>query len=161
MALEFFEPMLMSDEVLSWESDWSEFLCVLRNQFRPIDPTADAEDNMDNLRMKDNQRILRYNIEFTRLATQIGWNDSVLRHRYYSGLAEQIKDIMGSPFPTNQGLLTEPQVLLGTELTELGKLSTNRFFRVDRVKLSKTELSKLGTTRYHSVLLRVLITGCL
>ena len=95
-ALEYFEPMILSKTTLAWEDDWSEFLRVLRNQFGPIDPTADAEDNIDNLRMKDNQRILRYNIEFTRLATQTGWNDSVLRHRYYSGLAERIKDIMGT-----------------------------------------------------------------
>jgi hypothetical protein len=94
-ALEFFEPMLMSDEQQPWENDYSEFLRVLRSQFGPIDPTADAEDNIDNLKMKDNQRILKYNIEFTRLAAQTGWNDSVLRHRYYSGLAERIKDIMG------------------------------------------------------------------
>jgi hypothetical protein len=94
-ALEFFEPMLSSDEPLAWEDDWSEFLRVLRSQFGPIDPTADAEDNIDNLKMKDGQRILKYNIEFTRLATQTGWDDSVLRHRYYSGLAERIKDVMG------------------------------------------------------------------
>ena len=30
-----------------------------------------------------------------RLAIRTGWDDSVLRHRYYSGLAEHIKDIMG------------------------------------------------------------------
>jgi hypothetical protein len=94
-ALEFFEPMLMSNEPLAWEDDWSEFLRVLRSQFGPIDPTADAEDNIDNLKMKEGQRILKYNIEFTRLATQTGWDDSVLRHRYYSGLAERIKDVMG------------------------------------------------------------------
>ena len=45
--------------------------------------------------MKDNQHILKYNIEFTRLATQTGWDDTVLRHCYYSGLADRIKDIMG------------------------------------------------------------------
>jgi hypothetical protein len=94
-ALEFFEPMLMSNKTLAWEDDWSEFLRVLRNQFGPIDPTADAEDNIDNLKMKEGQRILKYNIEFTRLATQTGWDNSVLRHRYYSGLAERIKDVMG------------------------------------------------------------------
>ena len=94
-ALEFFEPLLMSDEQQLWEDDYAEFLRVLRFQFGPIDPTADAEDNIDNLKMKDNQRILKYNIEFTRLATQTGWDDSVLRHRYYSGLAERIKDVMG------------------------------------------------------------------
>jgi hypothetical protein len=94
-ALEFFEPMLMSNEPLEWENDWSEFLRVLRSQFGPLDPTADAEDNIDNLKMKEGQRILKYNIEFTRLAIQTGWDDSVLRHRYYSGLAERIKDVMG------------------------------------------------------------------
>jgi Retrotransposon gag protein len=94
-ALEFFEPLLMSKEPSAWEHDWEEFLQILRSQFGPIDPTADAADSIDNLRMKDNQRILKYNIEFTRLATQTGWDDSVLRHRYYSGLADRIKDIMG------------------------------------------------------------------
>ena len=54
-ALEFFEPMLSTDQNLSWENDWKDFICVLCNQFRSINPTADAEDNIDNLRMKDNQ----------------------------------------------------------------------------------------------------------
>ena len=95
IALEFFEPMLTSKEELAWENDWENFLRILRSQFGPIDPTADAADSIDNLRMKDNQHILKYNIDFTRLAIQTGWDDSVLRHRYYSGLAERIKDIMG------------------------------------------------------------------
>ena len=30
------------------------------------------------------------------LATQTGWNSSILQHCYYSGLAKQIKDIMGT-----------------------------------------------------------------
>jgi len=45
--------------------------------------------------MQDNQHIVKYNVEFNRLAIRTGWDDSVLRHRYYSGLAERIKDIMG------------------------------------------------------------------
>lgn len=94
-ALDYFEPMISSSKFYSWESDWSEFVELLRNQFGPIDPTADAEDHIDELKMKDNQRILKYNIEFNRLAVLTGWDDSVLRHRYYSGLAERIKDVMG------------------------------------------------------------------
>jgi hypothetical protein len=94
-ALEFFEPMLTSEDQLTWEDDWSEFIRILRTQFGPIDPTADAEDNIDNLKMKDSQHILKYNVEFNRLAVQTGWDDPVLRHRYYSGLAERIKDAMG------------------------------------------------------------------
>ena len=93
--MEFFEPMLFTDQNLLWENDWTDFIHVLHNQFRPIDPTADAEDNIINLRMKDNQHILKYNIEFTHLATQTSWDNSILCHCYYSGLAECIKDIMG------------------------------------------------------------------
>ena len=87
--------MLTSDDGLTWEDNWQEFISMLRTQFGPIDSTADAEDNIDNLKMKDNQRILKYNVEFNRLAVQTGWNDSILWHRYYSGLAEWIKDAMG------------------------------------------------------------------
>ena len=70
------------------------FTQTLRTQFGPLDPTADAEDNLDNLKMYDNQHILKYNINFNHLSIQTGWTDGVLRHRYYSGLAERIKDIM-------------------------------------------------------------------
>jgi hypothetical protein len=45
--------------------------------------------------MQDNQHIVKYNVEFNRLAIRTGWDDSVLRHRYYTGLAERIKDVMG------------------------------------------------------------------
>lgn len=95
-ALEYFEPsFLESEEAPEWLSDWSAFIGSLRTQFGPIDPTADAEDGIDHLKMQDNQLIVKYNVDFNRLAIRTGWDDSVLRHRYYSGLAERIKDIMG------------------------------------------------------------------
>ena len=95
-ALEYFEPAILdTDDMPLWMDNWSAFVRTLRVQFGPIDPTADAEDGIDNLRMHDNQRIVKYNVEFNRLAVRTGWDDSVLRYRYYSGLAERIKDIMG------------------------------------------------------------------
>jgi hypothetical protein len=95
-ALEYFEPSLLdSDEEIDWIADWSAFVRTLRTQFGPIDPTADAEDGIDNLKMQDNQKIVKYNVEFNKLAIRTHWDDGVLRHRYYSGLAERIKDIMG------------------------------------------------------------------
>ena len=96
MALEYFEPIILdSNETPDWMDNWSAFVRTLRTEFGPIDPTADAEDSIDSLKMQDNQHIIKYNVEFTRLAIRTGWDDSVLRHRYYSGLAERIKDIMG------------------------------------------------------------------
>jgi hypothetical protein len=95
-ALDYYEPALMDpDDLPDWLDDWFLFVQSLRTQFGPHDPTADAEDSIDNLKMRENQRILKYNVDFNRLAVQTGWNDSVLRHRYYTGLAERIKDIMG------------------------------------------------------------------
>ena len=95
-ALEYFEPSILdSNETPAWMDNWSAFVRTLRTQFGPIDPTADAEDGIDNLKMHDNQHIVKYNVEFNRLAIRTGWDDGVLRHRYYSGLAERIKDIMG------------------------------------------------------------------
>jgi Retrotransposon gag protein len=96
MALEYFEPSILdSGDIPDWMDNWSAFIRTLRVQFGPIDPTADAEDSIDSLKMQDNQHIVKYNVEFNRLAIRTGWDDAVLRHRYYSGLAERIKDIMG------------------------------------------------------------------
>ena len=96
LALEFFEPTLLdSDEAPEWLEDWNTFVGLLRQQFGPIDPSADAEDSIDNLKMRDGQHIVKYNVEFNRLAIRTGWDNNVLRHRYYSGLADRIKDNMG------------------------------------------------------------------
>ena len=89
MALEYFEPAITdSEEDPEWLEDWTEFIRTLRTQFGPIDPTGDAESGLDHLKMQDNQHLIKYNIEFNRLSVRTNWNDAVLRHRYYSGLAE-------------------------------------------------------------------------
>ena len=95
-ALEYFEPSILdSDDTPNWMDNWSAFLWTLRVQFGPIDPTTDAEDRIDNLKMQDNQHIVKYNVKFNHLAIRTGWDDGVLHHHYYSGLAERIKDVMG------------------------------------------------------------------
>ena len=94
-ALEYFEPSILdSDEISDWMDSWSAFSHALRTQFGPIDPTADAENGIDNLKMLDSQHIVKYNVKFNCLAIRTGWDDNALRHHYYSGLAERIKDIM-------------------------------------------------------------------
>src|SRR6202522_4128515 len=96
LALDLFEPAILdSEENPDWLTDWSAFLRLPRSHFGPIDPVANAEDAIDNLKMRENQRIVKYDVELNRFAIKTGWDDAVLRHRYYSGLAERIKDIMG------------------------------------------------------------------
>ena len=47
---------------------------------------------LDNLRMKPGDKISTYNVDFMRYASQLGWGNSVLCHRYYQGLPNQIQD---------------------------------------------------------------------
>src|SRR5277367_1600221 len=95
-ALELFEPSVLDPpEDCDWLEDWSAFVRTLRKDFGPIDPAADAEDSLDNLKMWENQRILKYNVEFNHLSILTGWKGPILKHRYYTGLAEHIKDVIG------------------------------------------------------------------
>ena len=106
VALESFEPAILDSEVYyEWLEDWSAFVDELRTEFGPIDPVNEAAENIDNLRMKDSHKILKYNVEFTRLAKLTRWDESTLRHRYYTGLAERIKDVLSQSISKPQTLL--------------------------------------------------------
>ena len=96
MALEWFKPDLLGtldvyDRPL-WMDNWREFITELQLQFGPHDPIGDAEHQLDNLRMKDTQRIVRYIVEFNCLTSQLkGYGDAALRHKFYTGLP-RVKD---------------------------------------------------------------------
>ncbi|KIN92803.1 hypothetical protein M404DRAFT_172596 [Pisolithus tinctorius Marx 270] len=97
MALEWFEPDLLGlddpDDRPLWMDSWREFVLELQTTFGPHDPVADAESQLDHLHMKDSQRINKYVVDFNRLASQVrGYGDGALRHHFYSGLPDQIKD---------------------------------------------------------------------
>jgi len=47
---------------------------------------------LDNLCMKPGDKISTYNVDFMRYASQLGWGNSVLCHRYYQGLPNRIQD---------------------------------------------------------------------
>ena len=97
MALEWFEPDLLgmddSDARPLWMTSWCEFVIELQTTFGPHDPVADAEHQLDHLRMKDTHRVNRYVVDFNRIASQVrGYGDGALRHHFYSGLPDRIKD---------------------------------------------------------------------
>ena len=97
MALEWFKPNLLGtldayDRPL-WIDDWCEFVTELQLQFGPHDPIRDTEHQLDNLRMKDTQRIICYIVEFNCLASQLkGYGNTALRHKFYTSLPNCIKD---------------------------------------------------------------------
>ena len=91
-ALDWFEPGLMSDDPPDWISNYSEFTSKLKRNFRPHDPKGDAENELEALWMKDNQRMVKYLVDFNHLAAWVTWGDSALWHQLYKGLPNQIKD---------------------------------------------------------------------
>src|SRR5271170_2610300 len=56
LALDLFEPAILdSEDTPEWLEEWPAFLQSLCSHFGPIDPVGDAEDSIDNLKMRENQ----------------------------------------------------------------------------------------------------------
>src|SRR3979490_78748 len=58
--LDWFEPTLSSDIDPSWIDDYPEFVSELKDNFGPHDPVGKAEADLETLRMRDNQREIKY-----------------------------------------------------------------------------------------------------
>jgi len=75
-----------------WLSDWNLFVDKLCRHFGLSDPVGEAANMLDNLCMKPGDKISTYNVDFMCYASQLGWGNSVLCHRYYQGLPNRIQD---------------------------------------------------------------------
>jgi len=97
MTLEWFEPDLLNSGNLAdcprWMDSWVHFIAELQSTFGPHDPIADAEHQLEHLRMKDAHRVTRYIVDFNQLASQVqDYGDGALRRLFYSGLPDRLKD---------------------------------------------------------------------
>ena len=63
-ALDWFKPTLTSGRYAPWLTDYSAFVSKLRNNFGPHSPEGEAEAGLENLQMRDTQRITKYLVEF-------------------------------------------------------------------------------------------------
>ena len=57
----------MSDNPLDWISNYSEFTSELKHNFGLHNPKGDAENELKALRMKENQQMVKYLVDFNRL----------------------------------------------------------------------------------------------
>ena len=64
----------------------------LCRHFGLSNPVGEAANMLDNLHMKPGDKISTYNVDFMRYASQLGWENSILCHRYYQRLPNQIQD---------------------------------------------------------------------
>ena len=65
---------------------FATFINELESNFGPHDPVGDAEKALTELTMKDNGRIIKYNVEFGKLVSKLDWNESALCARYFRRL---------------------------------------------------------------------------
>ena len=61
-ALDWFEPGLTSTDPPDWLDSYSDFLSELKSNFGPHNPEGEAEAELENLQMRDNQRITKYTV---------------------------------------------------------------------------------------------------
>ena len=95
VAQDWFEMGLNQEDqsiLQDWLSDWNLFVDELHQHFGLLDPIGEVANMLDNLRMKPSDKISTYNVDFMRYASQLGWGNSVLCHRYYQGLPNRIQD---------------------------------------------------------------------
>jgi len=109
MTLEWFELDLLNSgnpaDHPHWMDSWVHFVAELQSTFGPHDPVADAEHQLEHLRMKDSYRVTWYIVDFNRLASQVqDYGDGALRRLFYSGLPDRLKDDIarvGKPLTLN------------------------------------------------------------
>jgi len=110
MTLEWFEPDLLNSgdpaDRPRWMDSWVHFVAELQSTFGPHDPVADAEHQLEHLRMKDSYRVSWYIVDFNRLASQVqDYGDGTLCRLFYSGLLDRLKDEIarvGKPLTLNR-----------------------------------------------------------
>ena len=85
-ALDWFKPSLTSGLNPAWLDDYSDFVSELRKNFGLHDPEGKAEADLENLRMHDNQRIVKYLVDFNQLAACVQWGKAALHQQLYHGL---------------------------------------------------------------------------
>ena len=91
-ALDCFEPGLLELNEPAWLSDYDLFISELEANFSTYDPVAEAEAELEGLRMQENHQATKYFVKFMQLASRVQWGEAALLRRAYHGLAKRIKD---------------------------------------------------------------------
>jgi hypothetical protein len=96
-ALAWFEPHLINPTtnlVPAWFHNYDLFVQELSLNFGPFQPIAEAESNLENLRMRDGDRIQRFLVLFNRNAIQCQWGERALAYTFYKALPDRIQDAL-------------------------------------------------------------------
>ena len=95
VAQDWFEMDLNQEDqdiLQDWLFNWNLFVDKLHQHFGFLDPIGEAANILDNLCIKLSNKISTYNVDFICYVSQLGWENSVLYHRYYQGLPNWIQN---------------------------------------------------------------------
>ncbi|KAG5332384.1 hypothetical protein C0989_007096, partial [Termitomyces sp. Mn162] len=87
-ALLWFDP---NNPVLS---NWLAFTQEFLSKFGVFDTVVEAEENLFNLRMCNNERFTTFIVQFEREAYETSWNYNTLRFALHHALPQRIKDVL-------------------------------------------------------------------
>ena len=92
-ALNYFKPSLM-DPISnpSWADDYTKLVLELQTNFGLFDIEANAENELEWLKMGDNQKVAKYIVSFQQLSSKVNWGDASFHCQFYNGLPGYIKD---------------------------------------------------------------------
>ena len=76
----------------AWYGSVQLFIDELTAVFGSPDPIADAIAAIESLSMRHGDKVHQYNLDFNRHAAKTLWDQNALRHRYYTGLPDRIKN---------------------------------------------------------------------
>ena len=98
------------------------------------DPVGEVANMLDNLCMKPGDKISTYNVDFMRYASQLGWGNSVLWHRYYQGLPNRIQD----PISTRE----QGKPISFQDMYALAMTVDHRYWKSDRERHRARQVEK-------------------
>ena len=92
-ALNYFEPSLMDLYTNPiWADNCTELISKLWTNFGPFDIKSDAENDLEWLKMHDNQKVAKSILSFHQLSSKVNWGKAALHCQFYNGLPSYIKD---------------------------------------------------------------------
>ena len=92
-ALDYFEPSLMDLHTNpAWSDNYNKLVSKLWTNFSPFNIEANAENELEQLKMHYNQKVAKYTVSFQQLSSKVDWGDAALCHQFYNRLPGRIKD---------------------------------------------------------------------
>ena len=94
IAVNYFEPLLIDPHANpTWANNYNELISELWTNFSPFNIEANTENELEWLKMHDNQKVAKYIVSFQQLSFKVNWGDTALCCQFYNRLPGHIKDV--------------------------------------------------------------------